>query len=153
MNNTQQEIITWFEKAVPAPTDANKVMQIAVHIEEFAEMLECLRCENSDELSSLLHQLHTITKETSDYMKARTDFLELVVTDDVEFLDALCDQQVTATGIGHMYGYDVLGALSEVTASNNSKFVDGQPIFTTQGKIDKGPGYFKPALKQFIKKV
>ena len=40
MNNTQQEIIAWFEKAVPAPTDANKVMQFAVHIEEFAEMLE-----------------------------------------------------------------------------------------------------------------
>ena len=67
------------------------------------------------------------------------------------FLDSLCDQIVTAVGVGTFFGMDVPGAQIEVNASNWSKFVDGQPIRDpdTQ-KILKGAGYFKPDLWKYI---
>lgn len=37
-------------------------------------------------------------------------------------LDALCDQIVTALGVGYMMGFDMEGALAEVNRSNYTKF-------------------------------
>lgn len=65
-------------------------------------------------------------------------------------LDALVDQIVTAVGVGHMMGMDVLGALAEVNRSNFSKFEDGKPVFDANGKITKGKHYTPPQLDKFI---
>jgi predicted HAD superfamily Cof-like phosphohydrolase len=41
---------------------------------------------------------------------------------------------------------------SEIQDSNMSKLgADGKPIFREDGKILKGPGYFRPDLSKFIK--
>lgn len=66
-----------------------------------------------------------------------------------EFLDSLADQIVTAAGVGHCAGMDVPGAVEVVDHSNWSKFVDGEPVFDNNGKITKGPDYFKPDLEGF----
>lgn len=50
-------------------------------------------------------------------------------------------------------GFDVilLEAFEEVHRSNMSKLgKDGKPIFREDGKIIKGPNYFRPNLKQFV---
>lgn len=69
----------------------------------------------------------------------------------IPFLDSLCDQIVTATGVGTFLGMDVPGAADETDQSNWSKFVDGKPLRNPEtSKIMKGPDYFKPDLKKFV---
>ena len=64
----------------------------------------------------------------------------------------MCDQIVTAIGVGYMLDFDMVGALTEVNSSNWSKFEDGEPIFDENGKIAKGKDYFKPELAKYIKR-
>ena len=69
-----------------------------------------------------------------------------------DLLDALCDQIVTAIGVGYMAGFDMAGALQEVIRSNASKFENGKPLFDENGKIRKGKDYTQPELAQFVNK-
>lgn len=74
--------------------------------------------------------------------------------DHVEVLDALIDLQYVLDGAFLSFGLaDVKeAAFAEVHASNMSKLgEDGQPIRREgDGKVLKGPNYFKPDMKQFI---
>jgi len=70
--------------------------------------------------------------------------------DRIELLDSLCDQIVTAVGVGYMMGFDMQGALNEVIRSNDSKMVNGKFEFDANGKIMKGKDYFKPDLTPFV---
>lgn len=67
-----------------------------------------------------------------------------------DLLDALCDQTVTATGVAYGIDFKFPDALGEVSDSNWSKFVGGKPIFDENGKIMKGPNYFKPNIAQYV---
>ena len=68
-----------------------------------------------------------------------------------EIADALTDILYVTYGAGHAYGIDLDKCFSEVQKSNMSKLgEDGKPICNEQGKVMKGPKYFKPNLKQFI---
>lgn len=145
MKNTKQ----WFEQAVPNPTAKSLNIQVAVHLEEVAEMVEAITVEGSSESYKLWQQLHATLVEISDLMKQGK--MQIAMLNAVEVLDGITDQQVTAIGIGHMLGMDTAGALKEVDRSNFSKFgKDGQPIFDENGKIKKGPHYVKPNLEPFL---
>lgn len=76
--------------------------------------------------------------------------------DIVEVLDALTDIQYVLDGAYLSFGlHDVKqAAFEEVQRSNMSKLgEDGKPIVRPEdGKILKGPNYFKPDISQFIKK-
>ena len=68
-----------------------------------------------------------------------------------EIVDALTDILYVTYGAGHAYGIDLDKCFSEVQKSNMSKLgEDRKPIYNEQGKVMKGPKYFKPNLKQFI---
>ena len=75
--------------------------------------------------------------------------------DMVETLDALIDLQYVLDGAFLSFGlHDVKdAAFNEVHASNMSKLgEDGRPIRREgDGKVMKGPNYFKPDISQFIK--
>lgn len=143
---TIQDTKEWFNRAVKQPTIDNQRVQLGVHCEEFVEMLAAINIPTveTQRVTALnaLHELATILKTNKE--------IRVIVHDRQEFLDGLTDQVVTATGCGHMFGMDVPGALEEVNLSNFSKFVDGQPIFNENGKIAKGPAYFKPNLNPFV---
>ena len=128
----------WFEIAVPAPTPKNVSVQIGCHMEEFAEMLTALGETTLARAVDRVADGYKAAMYASPAIGRR------------ELLDALADQIVTATGIGHMLGMDIVGALGEVNRSNFSKFVDGKPVFKEHGKIAKGPGYSEPDLSPFI---
>jgi NTP pyrophosphatase (non-canonical NTP hydrolase) len=69
-----------------------------------------------------------------------------------EVLDAIADSIYVLIGLAEKLGYDLTGAFAEVHRSNMSKLgEDGKPIFRSDGKIMKGPHYFKPDLKSFLK--
>ena len=69
-----------------------------------------------------------------------------------EVADALTDILYVTYGAGHAFGIDLDKCFDEVQRSNMSKLDDnGKPIFNENGKVLKGPNYFKPNLEKFIK--
>ena len=69
-----------------------------------------------------------------------------------EVADALTDILYVTYGAGHAFGIDLDKCFEEVQNSNMSKLgEDGKPIYNENGKVMKGPNYFKPNLNQFLK--
>lgn len=142
MTNEIARTKEWFELAVPQPTDKNRLVQMGVHFEEVSEMFTAL---GADPVATALSDLATVFKSGSTPTGQPVVFGDLTI-DRKELLDALCDQIVTATGVAHMLGMDIVTALARVNDSNWSKFVDGKPEFDANGKISKSTNYRKPDL-------
>lgn len=148
---TIQSIMHWFEIAKPNPTNQDLIKQIAFHCEEFAEMLQAIHC---DHMSEQVKELKKILLDISTKETESNNFMSTV--DKVELLDALCDQVVTATGVGVFMGTDFIPALEEVNRSNYTKFAKDQdgkyiPFIKPDGKIGKNPEtYQDPELEPFI---
>ena len=69
-----------------------------------------------------------------------------------EIADALTDILYVTYGAGHAFGIDLDKCFNEVQRSNMSKLgVNGEPIYNENGKVMKGPNYFKPDLNKFLK--
>lgn len=151
-NEPIAQIVSWFNKAVPTPQNKNIHTQIGVHLEEVAEMLDVLKLagesqESCEKLSFVADVVHYMATQ----LKAGDLTVDLEKVDKTQLLDALCDQIVTASGTGHMFGFDLEAGLKEVANSNDSKFDEnGKPIFNEQMKIIKGPNYFKPKLERYV---
>ena len=68
-----------------------------------------------------------------------------------EVADALTDILYVTYGAGHAFGINLDECFKEVQSSNMSKLGnDGKPIYNEQGKVMKGPNYFKPDLNKFV---
>ena len=68
-----------------------------------------------------------------------------------EVADALTDILYVTYGAGHAFGIDLDKCFNEVQNSNMSKLdKNGKPIYNENGKVLKGPDYFKPDLKKFL---
>lgn len=151
--NQQTDILTntfnWFEEAIPDPTSKNLHTQLGVHCEEIVEMLQ--EMDGQTEITTrLIANAEQAMHELAEHLKA-TD-LTVVIPEykRIRFLDALCDQVVTATGVADLAGFDFPGAMAEVNRSNWSKFVDGKPIFNENKKIMKGPDYRQADLEPYV---
>ena len=71
--------------------------------------------------------------------------------DILEVADALTDILYVTYGAGHAFGINLDQCFDEVQNSNMSKLGnDGKPIYNDNGKVMKGPSYFKPDLSKFI---
>tara|TARA_B100000965_G_C19157729_1_gene568937 strand:- start:177 stop:554 length:378 start_codon:yes stop_codon:yes gene_type:complete len=69
-----------------------------------------------------------------------------------ETVDALTDILYVTYGAGHAFGINLDLCFDEVQRSNMSKLGEnGNPIYNDQGKVMKGPNYFKPDLGKFLK--
>ena len=71
----------------------------------------------------------------------------------VEIADALGDQLYILCGtiLKHGMQHIIEDVFDEIQASNMSKLGDdGKPVLREDGKILKGPGYFRPNLSKFI---
>tara|TARA_B100000575_G_C23093390_1_gene630451 strand:+ start:213 stop:593 length:381 start_codon:yes stop_codon:yes gene_type:complete len=68
-----------------------------------------------------------------------------------EVADALTDILYVTYGAGHAFGINLDKCFKEVQSSNMSKLGnDGKPIYNDNGKVLKGPNYFKPDLSKFL---
>lgn len=144
---TIESIVQWFNTAKPEPTNQDLVKQIAFCVEEFTEMLEAIRCDFMvGQMKTLKAELMSISDDCGACDCYVANF------DQVALLDALCDQVVTATGVGVFMGAKFIPALEEVNASNYTKFnADGTPYIRPDGKIGKNPETYKePELAQFL---
>lgn len=150
-NCTLLDTKTWFEKARPEPTLQHFNAQTGVHFEEVAEMVTELRGV-TPEAEALLRRAEEVLTALGEYLKNNSTLFLVEVREgrDEKFLDALCDQIVTGTGVAHLCGYDLIGAMTAVNVSLFSKFVKGQPIYKPNGKIDKGPDFKEPDLTPYL---
>lgn len=125
--------------------------QLGVHFEEVAEMLEQIHAPGPKGAlidvdirvaQKCLEKLGTSLKGTEPVIEVKND---------IEFLDSICDQLVTATVGAKMMGMNPVLALAEVNRSNMSKLTDGKmakdPV---TNKWIKGPDFTKPNLRRFV---
>lgn len=143
------QIKRWLETAFPKPTEKDQATQIGVHLEEVAEFMEAI---GSCKATTILVQdvSDNFKQSPNIYQDADGNAITLPEDFKIQMLDALCDQIVTATSVAHSMGFNIVGAIKEVNASNWSKFEDGKPLYDANGKVIKGKHYFKPNLKPFL---
>ena len=81
------------------------------------------------------------------------EFKEAIKNNDLkEAIDALTDILYVTYGAGHAFGVNLDKCFDEVQRSNMSKLgKDSKPIYNEDGKVMKGPNYFKPDLTKFLK--
>jgi len=82
------------------------------------------------------------------------EYLEAAYNDDmVEIADALGDMLYILCGtiITHGMQHKIDEVFSEIQRSNMSKLdLNGNPIYRGDGKVLKGPNYFKPNIRDII---
>jgi len=97
----------------------------------------------NNKITSLRYEL--IKEELEELKKAIEE------KDIKEVADALTDILYVTYGAGHAFGINLDKCFLEVQNSNMSKLgIDGKPIYNDQGKVMKGPNYFKPDLTKFV---
>ena len=100
---------------------------------------------SSEKINSL--RISLIKEELDELTKAINE------NDILEVADALTGILYVTYGAGHAFGVDLDKCFDEVQKSNMSKLGDdGKPIYNENGKVLKGPNYFKPDLSKFLKK-
>ncbi|MCI1675550.1 MAG: GNAT family N-acetyltransferase [Ancrocorticia sp.] len=71
--------------------------------------------------------------------------------DTVEVADALGDLVYVIYGMALELGIPMRDVLAEIQASNLSKLgADGKPIYRPDGKVLKGPNYFRPDIRRVL---
>ena len=96
-----------------------------------------------DKVTSLRYEL---IKEELDELKDAINNKDIK-----EVADALTDILYVTYGAGHAFGINLDKCFEEVQNSNMSKLgKDGKPIYNENGKVMKGPNYFKPNLSKFV---
>lgn len=82
------------------------------------------------------------------------EYLEAVQNDDlIEIADALGDMMYILCGtiIEHGLQHKIEAVFDEIQRSNMSKLGDdGKPIYREDGKVIKGPNYFKPDFSKIL---
>jgi len=94
-----------------------------------------------------------INKLRYDLIKEELEELKVAIenNDLLEVADALTDILYVTYGAGHAFGINLDKCFDEVQSSNMSKLDEnGKPIYNDDGKVMKGPKYFKPNLLKFL---
>ena len=94
-------------------------------------------------------RFNLMKEENEEYLQAAQN------EDLIEIGDALGDMLYILCGtiIAHGFQDKIESIFDEIQRSNMSKLgADGKPIFRKDGKVMKGPNYFKPDLKKILVK-
>ena len=92
-------------------------------------------------------RFNLMKEENEEYLEAAQN------GDLVEVADALGDMLYILCGtiIEHGLQHKIEEVFHEIQRSNMSKLgEDGQPIYREDGKVMKGPNYFKPNIKEVL---
>lgn len=91
-------------------------------------------------------RLSLITEELKELQEA------LANKDLVSVADGLGDLLYVVYGTAHAFGIPIDAVFAEIHNSNMSKLApDGKPMYReSDGKVMKGPNYFRPNLKSVI---
>ena len=96
-----------------------------------------------------LLRFNLMDEENKEYLEAANN------NDLVEVADALGDMLYILCGtiLEHGMQYKIEEVFEEIQRSNMSKLDEnGKPIYREDGKVLKGPNYFKPNIKEILEK-
>ena len=117
--------------------------KVKIFMKTFGQEVKEKSSFSSDKINKLRVNL---IKEELEELKIAVDSKNLI-----EVADALTDILYVTYGAGHAFGIDLDMCFDEVQNSNMSKLDDnGKPIYNNEGKVMKGPNYFKPNLSKFL---
>jgi hypothetical protein len=139
----------WLIACGKEQTSENMSVQVGVHIEEFCELLACLRTDNEG-YAKLMQRTRDDLEWFAKKLKSRDQEVYIPIHLRVDALDALCDSEVTGNGVAYLAGFDKDAADQAVLASNESKLEDGVAVILEGGKIGKGKDYKAPDLRGFV---
>ena len=118
--------------------------KVKIFMETFGQEIKNKASFSSEKINDLRYEL--IREELDEFKEA------LKNKDILEVADALTDILYVTYGAGHAFGIDLDKCFEEVQHSNMSKLDEnGKPIYNENGKVMKGPSYFKPNLTRFVK--
>ena len=121
-------------------------------VKEFNEAFKIKYSKNqeADLDESIIELRYRLMQEEND------EYLEAARKKDlVEIADALGDKLYILCGtiLAHGLQDKILEVFDEIQRSNMSKLsADGTPVIREDGKILKGPNYFKPNIKSILEK-
>tara|TARA_R110000796_G_scaffold9608_1_gene32697 strand:- start:67 stop:513 length:447 start_codon:yes stop_codon:yes gene_type:complete len=139
----------WLIACGKEPSPENLSVQIGCQLEEFCELLSCLRTD-SDGYAKLLERTRVDLEWFAKKLKRREQSLYVPTHLRGDALDALCDIEVTGNGVAFLAGFDKDAADQAVMDSNDSKLEDGKAVILEGGKIGKGKDYKAPNLRDFV---
>ena len=117
--------------------------KVGMFMKTFGQEVKTKAELSNDKINEL--RISLIKEELEELKKAIKD------NDILEVADALTDILYVAYGAGHAFGINLDKCFNEVQESNMSKLgSDGKPIYNDQGKVMKGPNYFKPDLSKYL---
>ena len=117
--------------------------KVKTFMETFGQEVKTQPSFSTDKINKLRFDL---IREELEELKVALENKDLL-----EVVDALTDILYVTYGAGHAFGVDLDKCFEEVQASNMSKLdKNGKPIYNENGKVMKGPGYFKPNLKKYL---
>ena len=122
------------------------------HVEKFHDTFGITNKYQPDasvgtDIIALRHRL--MAEENEEYLEAA------LAGDALEVADALGDMMYILCGtiLSHGMQHIIEEIFEEIQASNMSKLgEDGQPIYREDGKVMKGPNYFKPNISAILEK-
>ena len=118
--------------------------KVGILMKTFGQEVKKKPSLSSDKINKL--RLDLIEEELRE-LKAAMNNKDLL-----EVADALTDILYVTYGAGHAFGINLDKCFEEVQNSNMSKLdIDGKPIYNENGKVMKGPNYYKPNLNKLIK--
>ena len=117
--------------------------KVGLFMSTFGQEIKKKASLSSDKINNL--RINLIEEELNEFKEA------ILKKDLKEVADALTDILYVTYGAGHAFGINLDDCFEEVQKSNMSKLGDdGNPIYNKNGKVMKGPKYFKPDLKKFL---
>ena len=117
--------------------------KVKTFMETFGQEVKTKPSFSTVKINSLRYDL---IKEELEELKVAMESKDLL-----EVADALTDILYVTYGAGHAFGIDLDKCFEEVQNSNMSKLDEnGKPIYNEDGKVMKGPKYFKPDLNKFL---
>jgi len=117
--------------------------KVGIFMKTFGQEVKNKPSFSTDKINKL--RLDLIKEELSELTDAMKN------KDLLEVADALTDILYVTYGAGHAFGIDLDKCFDEVQNSNMSKLDEnGKPIYNENGKVMKGPNYFKPDLSKFV---
>ena len=117
--------------------------KVGVFMKTFGQEIKTKPSLSSDKINTL--RINLIEEELKELKHAIEN------KDLKETIDALTDILYVTYGAGHAFGVNLDKCFEEVQKSNMSKLgEDGKPIFNENGKVMKGPKYFKPNISKFV---
>lgn len=150
MTTNYQRTANWLKACGKEPSPENLSVQVGCAIEEFCELLSCLRTD-SDGYAKLLERTRTDLDWFAGKLKRAEQSVYIPTHLRVDALDALCDIEVTGNGVAFFAGFDKDAGDQAVLDSNDSKLEDGKAVFVEgTTKIGKGRDYKAPDLRGFV---